>query len=335
MCHNSILELRSRVMHSNTISKVFLWWDSEKRDLPWRISRDPWAILVSEFMLQQTQVVTVIPYFNRFIKNIPDLETLASFENRKLIKLWEGLGYYSRVRNLKKTAQIVIKDFNKNLPDNILDLKSLPGIGDYTASAIMAIAFNKPIIPLDGNIERVLKRYLYLKNETQIQKDNLISESNIQMSESEDKADENVEDQEEVLLSNSNLNNIEEEVSSDNIETETVSEITSVNSEDHSEEQVEEELLIKEEPSVRRLSLFDNISTNESEKPLDQELKTEPIISENNLVEESAENLDKDDSSENIEPEFNASTDELDEEFNQETEEELLDIPTFLRRQAN
>jgi hypothetical protein len=98
---------------------------------------------------------------------------------------------------------------------------------------------------------------------------------------------------------------------------------------------VEEELLIKEETSVRRLSLFDNISTNESEKSLDQEVKTEPVISENNLVEESVENLDKDESSENIEPEFNASTDELDEEFNQETEEELLDIPTFLRRQAN
>ena len=97
----------------------------------------------------------------------------------------------------------------------------------------------------------------------------------------------------------------------------------------------EEELLIKEEPSVRRLSLFDSISTDKSEKSLDQEVKTEPVISENTLVEESADNPYKDESSENIEPEFNASTDELDEEFNQETEEELLDIPTFLRRQAN
>jgi len=130
-------------------------------------------------MLQQTQVATVIPYFNRFIKNIPNLEVLAKYDDQKLIKLWEGLGYYSRVKNLKKTAQIIIKDFNKNLPDNILDLKSLPGIGDYTASAIMAIAFNKPIIPLDGNIERVLKRYLYLKNEAQIRKDNLIKQKKI------------------------------------------------------------------------------------------------------------------------------------------------------------
>ena len=148
-------------------NKILNWYDINKRSLPWRkktsSKKKQYYTLVSEFMLQQTQVVTVIPYFNRFIKNIPDLETLASFENRKLIKLWEGLGYYSRVRNLKKTAQIVIKDFNKTLPDNIVDLKLLPGVGDYTASAIMAIAFNKPVIPLDGNIERVLKRYLYLK----------------------------------------------------------------------------------------------------------------------------------------------------------------------------
>jgi len=164
-------------------NKILNWYDINKRSLPWRkktsSKKRQYYTLVSEFMLQQTQVVTVIPYFNRFIENIPDLETLASFENRKLIKLWEGLGYYSRVRNLKKTAQIVIKDFNKNLPNNFLDLKSLPGIGDYTASAIMAIAFNQPIIPLDGNIERVLKRYLYLKNENQIQKDNLVKQKKI------------------------------------------------------------------------------------------------------------------------------------------------------------
>jgi A/G-specific adenine glycosylase len=164
-------------------NKILNWYDIYKRTLPWRkktsLNKKQYYTLVSEFMLQQTQVVTVIPYFNRFIKHIPNLEVLAKYDDQKLIKLWEGLGYYSRVKNLKKTAQIVIKDFNKNLPDNILDLKSLPGIGDYTASAIMAIAFNKPIIPLDGNIERVLKRYLYLKDETQIQKDNLIKQKKI------------------------------------------------------------------------------------------------------------------------------------------------------------
>jgi A/G-specific adenine glycosylase len=130
-------------------------------------------------MLQQTQVVTVIPYFNRFIKNIPDLKSLAKVQNKKLIKLWEGLGYYSRARNLKKTAQVVIKNFRGKLPNNLEDLTSLPGIGNYTASAILAIAFNEPYIPLDGNIERVLKRYLYLKKDKEIRKDNLIQKKSI------------------------------------------------------------------------------------------------------------------------------------------------------------
>jgi cell division protein FtsZ len=169
----------------------------------------------------------------------------------------------------------------------------------------------------------------------EMQKDDSIIEPTIEISESEEKEDENIEDKEEVLISNSNIDNIDEEHHSDNIEIETESETESFHSEDNSDEQKEDELLIKEEPSVRRLSLFDNISTNESKKSLDEEVKTEPVISENNLVEESVENLNKDESSENLEPEFNASTDELDEEFNQETEEELLDIPTFLRRQAN
>ena len=104
---------------------------------------------------------------------------LSKVQNKKLIKLWEGLGYYSRVRNLKKTAQKIIKNFNGKLPDNFEDLISLPGIGNYTASAILSIAFDKPYIPLDGNIERVLKRYLYLKKEKDIQKDNLIKKKSI------------------------------------------------------------------------------------------------------------------------------------------------------------
>ena len=157
--------------------KILKWYDLNKRFLPWRknvsLQKKLYYTLVSEFMLQQTQVVIVIPYFNKFIKEIPDLKTLTKFKNKKLIKLWEGLGYYSRVRNLKKTAQIVVKNFNKKIPRNFVDLKSLPGIGDYTASAISAIAFNEPIIPLDGNIERVLKRYLFLKKQDQIKKENL------------------------------------------------------------------------------------------------------------------------------------------------------------------
>ena len=163
--------------------KILNWYDLNKRSLPWRktvsLQKRQYYTLVSEFMLQQTQVVTVIPYFNRFIKKIPNLKSLANIQNKKLIKLWEGLGYYSRARNLKKTAQAVVKNFKGKLPDNFEDLMSLPGIGNYTASAILAIAFNKPYIPLDGNIERVLKRYLYLKNEKDIQKKNLIKKKSI------------------------------------------------------------------------------------------------------------------------------------------------------------
>ena len=158
-------------------NNILNWYDLNKRSLPWRKNvsqiKRQYYTLVSEFMLQQTQVVTVIPYFNRFIKNIPTIEKLSKYDDRKLIKLWEGLGYYSRVRNLKKTAQIIVKNYNKKIPRNFVDLKSLPGIGDYTASAISAIAFNEPIIPLDGNIERVLKRYLFLKKQDQIKKENL------------------------------------------------------------------------------------------------------------------------------------------------------------------
>ena len=163
--------------------KILKWYDLNKRSLPWRknvsLKKKQYFTLVSEFMLQQTQVVTVIPYFNRFIKNIPDLKSLSKVPNKKLIKLWEGLGYYSRAQNLKKTAQILTKTFKGRLPSSFEDLKSLPGIGNYTASAILAIAFNKNYIPLDGNIERVLKRYLHLKKDKEIQKNNLIQKKSI------------------------------------------------------------------------------------------------------------------------------------------------------------
>ena len=163
--------------------KILNWYDLNKRTLPWRKnvsqSKKHYYTLVSEFMLQQTQVVTVIPYFNRFINKIPNLKKLSKIPDRELIKLWEGLGYYSRVRNLKKTAKIIISKYHGEIPNNYEDLISLPGIGNYTAYAILAIAFNKSYIPLDGNIERVLKRYLYLKKDKEIQKDNLIEKKSI------------------------------------------------------------------------------------------------------------------------------------------------------------
>ena len=165
-------------MNNQSIAKEILdWYDNNKRILPWRKhltkKQKQYFTLVSEIMLQQTQVKTVIPYFNNFIKKIPNLKVLSKINNQKLMKCWEGLGYYSRAKNLKKTAKIIIKKFNGNLPENIDQLKSLPGIGDYTSTAIMAIVFNKQLIPLDGNVERILKRVLYLKSEKEIGKDNL------------------------------------------------------------------------------------------------------------------------------------------------------------------
>tara|TARA_Y100000816_G_scaffold24255_1_gene15657 strand:- start:419 stop:1399 length:981 start_codon:yes stop_codon:yes gene_type:complete len=166
-------------MKDQLISKKILkWYDYNKRALPWRdidsFKKRQFYTLVSEFMLQQTQVMTVIPYFRRFIKEIPSLNKLSNINEKKLIKMWEGLGYYSRARNLKKTAQIIIKNFKGKLPSNFEDLTKLPGVGNYTANAILAIAFNKQHIPLDGNIERVMKRYLYLRKKKEIQKDNLV-----------------------------------------------------------------------------------------------------------------------------------------------------------------
>ena len=163
--------------------KILYWYDNNKRSLPWRkklsqVKREYYT-LVSEFMLQQTQVATVIPYFNNFIKDIPDIKSLSKIKEHKLLKYWEGLGYYSRVKNLKKTAQILEKNFNRRLPSTIDELKLLPGIGDYTSNAIMAIAFNKPFIPLDGNIERVIKRLLNLKLPKEITKDNLFKSKKI------------------------------------------------------------------------------------------------------------------------------------------------------------
>ena len=170
---------------SNSIltNKILYWYDNNKRVLPWRKkvsqTRREYYTLVSEFMLQQTQVATVVPYFNNFIKDIPNLKSLAIINESKLLRYWEGLGYYSRVKNLRKTAKIVVKRFNGKLPRTIDELKSLPGIGDYTANAIMAIAFNKPFIPLDGNIERVIKRLLNLKLTNQVSKENLIKQKKI------------------------------------------------------------------------------------------------------------------------------------------------------------
>jgi len=163
--------------------KILNWYDNNKRSLPWRgrcsLKKKEYFTLVSEFMLQQTQVKTVIPYFNNFLKDIPNFQSLAKVSETKLLKHWQGLGYYSRAKNLKKSAQMIVDNYSGRLPNNFEELKKLPGVGDYTASAILAIAFNQQIIPLDGNIERVLKRVLNLKIEEEIKKENLHKQKKI------------------------------------------------------------------------------------------------------------------------------------------------------------
>lgn len=142
--------------------KIIAWYQKHKRSLPWRTHRNTkdrdYKVLISEFMLQQTKVSTVIPYFNKFYKKFPNINSLAKARITSVLKQWEGLGYYRRARNLHLTSKILNKDFDSSLPADINQLKNLPGIGDYTASAIMAIAKNKSFIGIDGNAKRVLSR---------------------------------------------------------------------------------------------------------------------------------------------------------------------------------
>ena len=142
--------------------KIIAWYQKHKRSLPWRTHRNAkdrdYKVLISEFMLQQTKVSTVIPYFNKFYKKFPNISSLAKARITSVLKQWEGLGYYRRARNLHLTSKILNKDFDSSLPADINQLKNLPGIGDYTASAIMAIAKNKSFIGIDGNAKRVLSR---------------------------------------------------------------------------------------------------------------------------------------------------------------------------------
>ena len=134
------------------------WFSKNARDLPWRRTRDPYAIWVSEIMLQQTQVKTVIPYWQRWMRELPTIESAANANSGKIHKLWEGLGYYTRVRNLQKAAQVIVEKYDGKFPKNFDDVLALPGIGRYTAGAICSIAFNQPTPILDGNVIRVLTR---------------------------------------------------------------------------------------------------------------------------------------------------------------------------------
>ena len=138
--------------------KLLTWYDENKRDLPWRRSKNPYHIWVSEIMLQQTRVDTVIPYYERFLDWFPTVESLATAPEEGLLKVWEGLGYYTRVRNMQAAAQQIMADFGGQFPNTHEGISTLKGIGPYTAGAISSIAFNLPEPAVDGNVMRVLAR---------------------------------------------------------------------------------------------------------------------------------------------------------------------------------
>jgi len=140
--------------------KLIDWCAAVRRPLPWRLSPTPYHVWVSEIMLQQTRIEAVIPYYARFLEVLPDIRALAEVDEDRLLKLWEGLGYYSRARNLQKAARRVMADFGGELPKKAAELKALPGIGDYTAGAIASIAYGEPEPAVDGNVLRVMMRVL-------------------------------------------------------------------------------------------------------------------------------------------------------------------------------
>jgi len=140
-------------------NSLLLWYLQNKRDLPWRNTTNPYFIWLSEIMLQQTRVAQGLPYFLSFIEAFPSIFDLAIADEEQVLKLWQGLGYYSRARNMHKTAQIVAFEFDGNFPDNYNDLLKLKGIGEYTAAAIASFAFNEVVPVVDGNVFRVLSRY--------------------------------------------------------------------------------------------------------------------------------------------------------------------------------
>lgn len=156
------------------------WFNKEHRDLPWRHTKDPYKIWVSEVMLQQTRVDTVIPYYHRFLERFPTIEVLADAPQEELLKRWEGLGYYSRARNLQAGVREVIESYGGIVPDNRHDISKLKGVGPYTAGAILSIAYGKPEHAVDGNVMRVLSRVLNIQDDIALPKTKKIFEAAVE-----------------------------------------------------------------------------------------------------------------------------------------------------------
>ncbi len=153
-------------MHINSTlpKKILAWYDNSKRELPWRVGKkSPKKVyyrLLSEFMLQQTQVKTVVPYFNKFVKKFKTLKSLSNSNEKEILKMWEGLGYYRRARNLLACSKELVNKYESRLPNKLEELKKLPGIGDYTGNALLGLVYNKPTLAIDGNVKRVFSRIL-------------------------------------------------------------------------------------------------------------------------------------------------------------------------------
>ncbi len=152
--------MKNDKLNPNIANHIIMWFKKEGRPLPWRETKDPYAILVSEIMLQQTQVVTVIPYYLRFLETLPTIKDLANVSEDVLHSLWEGLGYYSRASRLKQFAVTVMKDYKGIIPKDKNDLIKLPGIGPYTLGALLSFAFEEKEPAVDGNVKRVLARLM-------------------------------------------------------------------------------------------------------------------------------------------------------------------------------
>ena len=140
------------------VGPLLAWYGENKRDLPWRGDPDPYKVWVSEIMLQQTRVAAVLPYYRAWMEELPTVEALASVSDEKLMKLWQGLGYYSRARNLRKAARMIAETFGGRFPETYTDLLKLPGVGAYTAGAVASIAFGQPVPAVDGNVLRAAAR---------------------------------------------------------------------------------------------------------------------------------------------------------------------------------
>lgn len=144
---------------------IIEWYQKNKRELPWRKEKNPYYIWLSEIMLQQTRIEAVKQYYERFLKQLPTIQDLAEVEEEKLLKLWEGLGYYNRARNLKKAVQVIQEKYSGQMPRHYQELIELPGIGEYTAGAISSIAFDEPVPAVDGNVLRVVSRLVGSKKD--------------------------------------------------------------------------------------------------------------------------------------------------------------------------